>query len=140
MKKIVTIGLLIVAFMCAINVVYVQAATTTKAAAKTAAKTAAKQKKAAAKAAKKAAKEQALTNKRQAQQAARMHQAQFAGKKIQHPVVPVTETGSEAFESFEATFVAPGSFSDVSVAQQQFAQDLQESEEVLSPSAPRSSN
>ena len=43
---------------------------------------------------------------------------------------------AEPFAAFEAAFVANDSFVDVSAAQQQATQDVVETEEVLSPSAP----
>ena len=99
---------------------------------------AAQAKKAQEEAAKRAAEEKAKAEQAaaqaKAQQAAAQAKAQQAAAAANVADAPVAEN---AFEAFEATFVAPGSVSNISAAAEQSTRNVVEEEEVLSPSAPR---
>ena len=100
-----------------------------------------------AKQAQQAARQQQLLRQQQLrqQQAARqqqLRQQQVAGQQkevaaVAQKEVETTEEPAEAFAAFEATFVAPDVVENVSAAMEQSEQNVTETEEVLSPSAPR---
>lgn len=148
MKKVLVVTL--TAFMVAFMTGAVSAQTTTKRVvivkpANTA------QSKAAQKAAKKALKAQEKAAKARAKAQEKAAKAQVkanaqTAKSVKTPAVTVrpnsstTDVAAEtnAFAAFESTFVAPDAVNNISAAAEQSIQNVQETEEVLSPSAPRS--
>ena len=148
MKKIMTLTL--AAFMVAFVAGAVSAQTAAKRVVVVKPATTA-QSKAAQKAAKKAMKEQEKAAKARAKAQAKAAKATAranaqTAKSVKTPVVTVrpnsstTDVAAEtnAFAAFESTFVAPDAVNDISTAAEQSVQNVQETEEVLSPSAPRS--
>lgn len=161
MKRTIIFALSALFMAFAVSSVYAQAA-----APKAASNRPAASDKAAQKVAKKALKEQEKAAKAQAKAAKNQAKASAKNQAAVKYTRPVTKTqtktstqtrrvaatssvvnssfdatdvanGTDAFASFEATFVAPNSISEVSASNEQSSQDVKETEEVLSPSAPR---
>jgi len=88
-----------------------------------------------------AVKQQAAAQQKAAAEQAKAAQAVKAQQAAAHTAVhaaadTAAEVSDNAFASFEAVFVAPEAVSDISAAAQQATQNVVETEEVLSPSAP----